>query len=43
MTQIGRLLTAMVTPFTETGAVDYEQAQNLARALVNSGSDGQKI
>ena len=31
----GRLLTAMVTPFTPAGEVDYEQAQRLARALVS--------
>src|SRR3990170_4315922 len=38
--EIGRLLTAMVTPFDGDGAVDYEQAQRLARALLDSGSDG---
>lgn len=38
--QIGRLLTAMVTPFDEDGKVDYEQAKKLARALIGSGSDG---
>ena len=36
----GRLLTAMVTPFNEAGEVDYAQAQRLARALLDSGSDG---
>ncbi len=36
----GRLLTAMVTPFTATSAVDYAGAQRLARALIDSGSDG---
>lgn len=36
----GRLLTAMVTPFTPSGDVDYAQARRLARALVDSGSDG---
>jgi len=40
MTEIGRLLTAMVTPFDEEGQVDYEQAKRLANALVDSGSDG---
>ncbi len=40
MGEIGRLLTAMVTPFNEAGEVDYEQAKKLALALVNSGSDG---
>jgi 4-hydroxy-tetrahydrodipicolinate synthase len=40
MKELGRLLTAMVTPFDEKGAVDYEQAKKLALALIKSGSDG---
>ena len=40
MTEIGRLLTAMVTPFDEQGKVDYGQARKLAKALLDSGSDG---
>ena len=40
MANIGRLITAMVTPFTSSGEVDYDQAQNLALALIDSGSDG---
>ncbi len=40
MKKIGRLLTAMVTPFDEEGEVDYAQAKKLARALVDSGSEG---
>jgi len=40
MTELGRLITAMVTPFNDNGAVDYEQAKRLALALVDSGSDG---
>ena len=40
MEGLGRLLTAMVTPFDENGNVDYEQAKRLALALVDSGSDG---
>lgn len=40
MQQLGRLLTAMVTPFDEKGEVDYAQARKLARALLQSGSDG---
>ncbi len=40
MKKPGRLLTAMVTPFNEEGAVDYEQAKKLALALLNSGSEG---
>ena len=38
--QLGRLLTAMVTPFDSEGRVDYAQARKLALALVASGSDG---
>jgi len=38
--EIGRLLTAMVTPFDGEGNVDYEQAQQLAIALLDCGSDG---
>ena len=38
--EIGRLLTAMVTPFKANGAVDYEAAGNLAAMLVADGSDG---
>src|SRR5437879_2406754 len=40
MADIGRLLTAMCTPFTDDGRVDYEGAQRLARLLVADGSDG---
>ncbi len=40
MEKLGRLLTAMVTPFDEGGAVDYKQAKKLALALLKSGSDG---
>ncbi|MBA7503337.1 4-hydroxy-tetrahydrodipicolinate synthase [subsurface metagenome] len=40
MDKPGRLLTAMVTPFDSQGKVDYQQARNLAQALLNSGSDG---
>jgi len=38
--KLGRLLTAMVTPFDDNGAVNYKQARKLALALLNSGSDG---
>ena len=37
---IGRLLTAMRTPFGGEGRVNHEQARSLARALLDSGSDG---
>ncbi len=40
MKTIGRLLTAMVTPFKDNGDVDFEQAKKLALALLDSGSDG---
>ena len=40
MAEIGRLITAMVTPFDEKGQEDYEQAKRLATALLDSGSDG---
>jgi 4-hydroxy-tetrahydrodipicolinate synthase len=38
--KLGRLLTAMVTPFKENGEVDYEQAKKLALALLDAGNDG---
>src|SRR3990172_7058890 len=38
--EIGRLLTAMVTPFDREGQLDCVQAQRLASALLDSGSDG---
>jgi len=38
--RLGRLLTAMVTPFDAQGEVDYQQARRLALALLDSGSDG---
>jgi 4-hydroxy-tetrahydrodipicolinate synthase len=40
MTKLGRVMTAMVTPFKENGDVDYEQAKKLALALLDSGSEG---
>jgi 4-hydroxy-tetrahydrodipicolinate synthase len=40
MKTIGRLITAMVTPFDEQGEVDHDQAKKLALALLNSGSEG---
>jgi len=40
MKELGRLMTAMVTPFNEKGEVDYGQATKLALALLDSGSDG---
>lgn len=40
MVEIGRLLTAMVTPFDNDHEIDYKQARKLAKSLINSGSDG---
>jgi 4-hydroxy-tetrahydrodipicolinate synthase len=40
MTDFGRVLTAMVTPFDANGEVDYRRARELAEALIASGSDG---
>jgi len=37
---LGRVLTAMVTPFTPEGKVDFEETARLARYLVDNGSDG---
>ncbi len=38
--ELGRVLTAMLTPFTPDGSVDYAQAKRLAIALLDSGSEG---
>ena len=40
MTQFGRLLTAMATPFDASGALDLRQATRLAEALFASGTEG---
>jgi 4-hydroxy-tetrahydrodipicolinate synthase len=40
MKEIGRLLTAMVTPLKADGKVDYDAAGKLAAMLVADGSDG---
>jgi len=39
-TPFGRVLTAMVTPFTTDGSLDLEGAQRLAAYLVDAGNDG---
>jgi 4-hydroxy-tetrahydrodipicolinate synthase len=39
-TPFGRVLTAMVTPFTNDGALDIDGAQRLAAHLVDAGNDG---
>jgi len=38
--ELGRLLTAMVTPMNADGSVNYPAAAQLARRLVDTGSDG---
>ncbi len=38
--RFGAVLTAMATPFTESGALDVEGVATLARWLVDHGSDG---
>lgn len=40
MKKFGRVLTAMVTPFTKDLQVDYEGAARLAQYLTENGSDG---
>lgn len=40
MPPFGEVLTAMVTPMREDGAVDFEKAKRLAAYLVENGSDG---
>ena len=37
---LGRVLTAIVTPFRDDGSVDFDAFQELARHLVDNGSDG---
>lgn len=39
MSDFGRVLTAMVTPFDESGEIDYAQAASLAKRLADSGTD----
>ncbi len=40
MARFGRVLTAMVTPFDENGALDVDAAVKLAKWLVEQGNDG---
>jgi len=37
---LGEVLTAIVTPFDASGALDYERFRELATHLVENGSDG---
>ncbi|MGW1764364.1 4-hydroxy-tetrahydrodipicolinate synthase [Streptomyces sp. NPDC002073] len=39
-TPFGRVLTAMITPFTADGTLDLDGAQRLAAHLVDAGNDG---
>ncbi|MEO6989604.1 MAG: 4-hydroxy-tetrahydrodipicolinate synthase [Aquihabitans sp.] len=39
MSRFGPVITAMVTPFTDDGALDLDAAANLARWLVDNGND----
>lgn len=38
-TELGRLITAMVTPFADDGSVNYDQLGRLAGQLIEGGSD----
>ena len=40
MKDLGRLITAMVTPFKENGEVDFVRGKEFALALIDTGSDG---
>ena len=40
MARFGRVLSAMVTPFDDNGALDLDEAQRLARWLQDNGHDG---
>jgi 4-hydroxy-tetrahydrodipicolinate synthase len=40
MARFGRVLTAMITPFDEHGALDLDEARRLAKWLQDNGNDG---
>ena len=40
MKALGRILTAMITPFDDDGAVAVDEAVRIAQALVERGNDG---
>lgn len=40
MTTFGNILTAMITPFTDDGHVNFQEALRLAGHLLDNGSDG---
>ena len=41
--QFGRLITAMITPFTPTGGVNLEEAQRIANWLIEQGTETLEI
>ena len=43
MAELGRLLTAMVTPMDQQGEVDWTQTKTLANKLLDSGSHGMVV
>ena len=40
MTTFGNIITAMITPFTDDGHVNFQEALRLAGHLLDNGSDG---
>src|ERR687895_18876 len=40
MARFGRVITAMVTPFRQDGSLDIDEAQRLAKHLIDHGSEG---
>lgn len=40
MKKLGRILTAMITPFNATGAADVDEAARVAEFLIEHGNDG---
>jgi len=40
MEKIGRLITAMATPFDKNGAIDFKRVEELVEHLIRNGSDG---
>ena len=40
MRALGRILTAMITPFDDRGALDVAESIRIARFLVERGNDG---
>lgn len=37
--ELGRIATAMVTPFTEAGAIDFDKTEKLVEYLIENGTD----